>query len=94
MQTNPSSPLPRPPPLLGSEITADGEYSHEIKRCLFLGRKAMTNLDSIVKSRDITLLPKFHIVKAMVFPIVTYECESWTIKKAMMLLNCGVGEDS
>ena len=67
---------------LGSEITADGEYSHEIKRCLFLGRKAMTNLDSIVKSRDITLLTKVHLVKAMVFPIVVYGCECWTIKKA------------
>ena len=67
---------------LGSEITADGEYSHEIKRCLFLGRKAMTNLDSILKSRDITLLTKVHLVKAMVFPIVMYGCECWTIKKA------------
>ena len=67
---------------LGSEITADGEYSHEIKRCLFLGRKAMTNLDSILKSRDITLLTKVHLVKAMVFPIVVYGCECWTIKKA------------
>ena len=66
---------------LGSEITADGECSHEIKRGLLLGRKAMTNLDSILKSRDITLLTKVHLVKAMVFPVVTYGCESWTIKK-------------
>ena len=64
-----------------SKITADGDCSHEIKRHLFLGRKAMTNLDSILKSRDITLLTKAHPVKAMVFPIVTYGCESWTIKK-------------
>ena len=67
---------------LGSKITADGDCSHEIKRCLLLGRKAMTNLDSILKSRDITLLTKVHIVKAMVFPVVMYGCESWTIKKA------------
>ena len=67
---------------LGSEITADGDCSHEIKRCLLLGRKAMTNLDSILKSRDITLLTKVHIVKAMVFPVVIYGRESWTIKKA------------
>ena len=66
----------------GSKITADGDCSHEIKRCLFLGRKAMANLDSILKSRDITLLTKVHIVKAMVFPVVMYGCESWTIKKA------------
>ena len=66
---------------LGSEITADDDRSHEIKRHLLLGRKTMTNLDSILKSRDITLLPKFHLVKAMVFPIVMYGCESWTIKK-------------
>ena len=66
----------------GSKITADGDCSHEIKRCLFLGRKAMTNLDSILKSRDITLPTKVHLVKAMVFPVVTYGCESWTIKKA------------
>ena len=65
-----------------SKITADGDRSHEIKRCLFLGRKAMTNLDSILKSRDITLLTKVHLVKAMVFPVVMYGCESWTIKKA------------
>ena len=67
---------------LGSKITADGDCSHEIKRCLLLGRKAMTNLDSILKSRDITLLTKVHIVKTMVFPVVMYGCESWTIKKA------------
>ena len=67
---------------LGSKITADGDCSHEIKRCLLLGRKAMNNLDSILKSRDITLPTKVHIVKAMVFPVVMYGCESWTIKKA------------
>ena len=67
---------------LGSKITADGDCSHEIKRCLLLGRKAMTNLDSIFKSRDITLPTKVHIVKNMVFPVVMYGCESWTIKKA------------
>ena len=67
---------------LGSKITADVEYSHEIKRCLLLGRKAMTNLSSILKSRDITLPTKVYLVKAMVFPVVTYGCESWTIKKA------------
>ena len=66
---------------LGSKITEDGNCSHEIKRCLLLGIKAMTNLDSILKSRDITLLTKAHPVKAMVFPVVTYGCESWTIKK-------------
>ena len=66
----------------GSKITADGDCSHEIKRCLLCGRKAMTNLDSILKSRDITLPTKVHLVKAMVFPVVTYVCESWTIKKA------------
>ena len=66
----------------GSKITADGDCSHEIKRCLLLGRKAMTNLDSILKSRDITLPTKVHLVKAVVFPVVTYGCESWTIKKA------------
>ena len=66
----------------GSKITADGDCSHEIKRCLLLGRKVMTNLDSILKSRDITLPTKFHLVKAMVFPVVMYGCESWTIKKA------------
>ena len=67
---------------LGSKITADGDSSHEIKRCLFLGRKAMTKLDSILKSRDITLPTKVHIIKAIVFPVVMYECESWTVKKA------------
>jgi len=67
---------------LGSKITADGDYSHEIKRRLLLGRKAMTNLDTILKSRDITLPTKVHLVKAMVFPVVRYGCESWTIKKA------------
>ena len=67
---------------LGSKITADNDCSHEIKRCLLLGRKVMTNLDSIVKSRDITLSTKVHLVKAMVFPVVMYGCESWTIKKA------------
>ena len=67
---------------LGSRITTDGDCSHEIKRCLFLGRKAMTNLDSTLKSRDITLPTKSHILKAMVFPVVMYGCESWTIKKA------------
>ena len=66
----------------GSKITADGDCSHEIKRCLLLGRKAMTTLDSILKSRDITLPTTFHLVKAMVFPVVMYGCESWTIKKA------------
>ena len=68
--------------LLGSQITADGDCSHEIKRSLLLGRKAMTNLDSILKSRDITLSTKVHLVKAMVFPVVMYGCESWTVKKA------------
>ena len=67
---------------LGSKITADGDCSHEIKRCLLLGRKTMTNLDSILKSRDITFLTKVHLVKAMVFPVVMYGCESWTVKKA------------
>ena len=80
---------------LGSKITADGDCSHEIKRCLLLGRKAMTFLDSILKSRDITLPTKVHLVKAMVFPIVMYGCQSWTIKKAdteeLRLLNRGVG---
>ena len=85
---------------LGSKIIADDNYSHEIKRHLLPGRKAMTNLDSILKSRDITLPTKVHLVKTMVFPVVMYRCESWSIKKAlfehqrMMLLNCGVGEDS
>ena len=67
---------------LDSKITADGDCSHEIKRCLLLGRKAMTNIDNILKGRDVTLLPKIYIVKAMVFPVVMYGCESWTIKKA------------
>ena len=66
----------------GSKITADGDYSHEIKRCLLLGRKAMTNLDSILKCRDVTLPIKVHRVKAVVFPVVMYGCDSWTIKKA------------
>ena len=66
----------------GSKITADSDCSHEIKRCLLLGRKAMTNLDSVLKSREITLLTKAHLVKAMVFPVVMYGCESWTVKKA------------
>ena len=68
--------------LRGSKITADGDYSHEIKRLLFLGRKVMTNLDSVLKSRDITLPTNVRLVKAMVFPVVMYGCESWTIKKA------------
>ena len=67
---------------LGSKITANGDCSHEIKRCLLLGRKVMTNLDSIFKSRDITLPTKVHLIKAMVFPVVMYGCESWTVKKA------------
>ena len=82
---------------LGSKITPDGDCSHEIKRRLILGRKVMTNLDSTLKSRDITLPTKVHLVKAMVFPVVTYGCESWTIKlsaEELMLLNSGVGEDS
>ena len=80
----------------GSKITADGDCSHEIERCLLLGRKVMTNLDSILKSRDITLPTKVCLVKAMLFPVVMYGCESWTVKKAeeLMLLNCDVGEDS
>ena len=80
----------------GSKITADGDYGHEIKRHLLLGRKALTNLDSILKSRDITLSTKVCLIKAMVFPVVMYGCESWTMKKAeeLMLLNCDVGEDS
>ena len=83
---------------LGSKITADGDCSHEIKRRLLLGRKVMTNLDSVLKSRDITLSTRVCLVKAMVFSVVMYGCESWTVKKAecrkLMLLNCGVGEDS
>ena len=78
----------------GAKMTADGDCSHEIKRCLLLGRKVMTSLDSILKIRDITLPTKVHLVKAMVFPVVMYGCESWTVKKAVMVLNCGVGEDS
>ena len=93
----------------GSKITADGDCSHEIKRCLLLGRKVMTNLDSILKSRGITLPTKVCQVKAMVFPVVMYGCESWTVEKAecqridafilfffleLIILNCGVGEDS
>ena len=82
----------------GSKITADGDCNHEIKRRLVLRRKAMTNLDSILKNRDITLPTKVHQVKVMVFPVVMYGCESWTIKKVeseeLMLLNCGVGGDS
>ena len=83
---------------LGSKITADGDCSHEIKRCLLLGRKVMTSLDSILKSRDITLPTKVHLVKDMVLTVVVYGCESWTIRKLsteeLMLLNYGVGEDS
>ena len=83
---------------LSSKITADGDCSHDIKRHLLLGRKVMTNLDSILKCRDISLSAKVLLVKAMVFPVVMYGCESWTVKKAecqeLMLLNCGVGEDS
>ena len=84
---------------LGSKITLVGDYNLEIKRHLLLGRKAMTNLDSILKRRGITLPTKVHIIKAVVFPVVIYRCESWTIKKAecleeLMLSNCGVGEDS
>ena len=82
----------------GSKITADGDCSHDIKRHLPLGRKVMMNLDSILKSRDITLPTKVHLVKAMVFPVVMYGCKSWTKRKLsakeLMLLNCGVGEDS
>ena len=82
----------------GSKITADGDCSHEIKRRLLLGRKVMTNLDSIFKSKNITLPTKVCLVKAMVFPVVMHGCESWTVKKAehqkLMLLNHGVGEDS
>ena len=79
----------------GFKFTADGDCSHEIKKYLLLGRKVMTNLDSVFKSRDITLPTKVCLVKAVVFPGVMYGCESWTVKKAeLMLLNCGVGEDS
>ena len=80
----------------GSKITADGDCSHEIKRCLLLGRKAMINLDSILKNRDITLPTKVRLVKAMVFPVILYGCESWTKRnlstEELMLLNCGAGE--
>ena len=83
---------------LGSKITADGDCSHGIKRRLLLGRKVMTNLHSILKIRDITLSTKVHLVRAVVFPVVMYGCESWTIRKLsaekLMLLNCDVGEDS
>ena len=81
---------------LGSKITADGDCSHEIKRYLLFGRKIMTNIDSILKSRDITLPTKVRLVKAMVFPVVMCGCENWTVKKdeELMVLNCGVGEDS
>ena len=82
----------------GSKITADGDCSHEIKRRLFLGRKVMTNLESMFKNKDITLPTKVCLVKAIIFPVIMYGCESWTIKrlsvKELMLLNCGVGEDS
>ena len=84
--------------LEGSKITADGDHSHEIKRHLLLSRKAMTKLDSLLKSRDIILPTKVCLVKAIVFPVVMYGCESWTMKKAecqkLMLLTCGVGKDS
>ena len=82
---------------LGSKITADGDCSHGIKRRLLLGRKSMTNLGNVLKSKDITLLTKDHLVKAMVFSVGMYGCESWNIKlstEELMLLNCGVGEDS
>ena len=83
---------------LGSKITADGDCSHEIKRCLLLGRNVMTNLGSLLNSRDFTLPTKVRLVKAIIFPVVMYGCKSWTLKKPehqrLMLLNCGVGEDS
>ena len=83
---------------LGSKFTADGDCSHEIKRHLLLGRKFMTDIDSILKSREVTLPTNVRLVKPMLFPVVMYGCESWTIKKLsaeeLMLLNCGVGEDS
>ena len=83
---------------LGSKIIVDGDCNHEIKRHLLFGRKAMTNLDSVLKSKGITLLTKIHIVKAVVFPVVIYGCESWTIKKVehqrIDAFNCGAGEDS
>ena len=84
--------------LLGSNITMDGDCSHNIKRCLLLGRRAMTNLDNVLRNRDITSLTKVHILKAMFFSLVMYSCESWTMKKAelqiMDVSNCGAGEDS
>ena len=83
---------------MGSKVNEDGDYSHEIKRCLTFGRKSMTNLDSILKSRDVTWLTNFCLVKAIVFLVVMFGCESLTMKKLsskeLMLLNCGVGEDS
>ena len=82
---------------LGNNVSAEGDWSHKIKRHLFLGRKAITNLESILKSRGTTLLIKVHMVKTMVFPVVMYRCESWTITvsaEELMLSNCGVGEDS
>ena len=83
---------------LGSNITADGDHSHEIKKRLLLGRKVMANLDSILKSKDITLPTKVRLVKAMIFPVVMYGSESWTIKKdeceELMLLKCGIGKDT
>ena len=83
---------------LGSHITADGDCSHEIKRCLLLGRKVMTNLDSVLKGRDITLATNGHLVKSIIFPVIMYGCESWTIRKLnaeeLMLLSYGVGEAS
>ena len=82
---------------LGLQITADGDCSHEIKRRFLFGKRATTNLDSILKNRDITLLTKLHLVKPMVFPVVMHGCESWTVKKVsaeeLMLSNCGAGED-
>ena len=82
----------------GSKVTADSDCSHEIKRCLLLGRKAITNLDSVLKSRDVTLLTKVCIVNAIIFPVVMYGCESWTIRslraKELMFSNCGAREDS
>ena len=84
---------------LGSKITADGDCSHEVRRCLLLGRKAMNNLKNVLKSKDITLPKMIHIVKAMVFPVSIYGCKTWTIKKKnarqeLTLSNCGAGEDS
>ena len=82
---------------LGSKITADGDCNREIKRCLLLGRKAVTSLDSVLKSRDTTLLTKIHIAKGIAFPVFMYGCESWTIRlraEELMLLNCSAGEDS